>query len=43
MGCLIAALAMVLDISYEQVSKVIPLEGEAEMEALLLTGRNPSA
>lgn len=37
MGCMIAATAMILDMSYEEVAEAIPLP---DMEALRLTGRN---
>jgi hypothetical protein len=37
MGCMIAAIAMILDMSYEEVAKTIPLP---DIQALTLTGRN---
>jgi hypothetical protein len=44
MGCGIAALAMVLDMTYEQVAAVLRLPDlNADLDALLFTGCNSSA
>jgi hypothetical protein len=43
MGCEIAALAMVLDLTYEQVAAVLRVPDlDADLDALLFTGHNSS-
>jgi hypothetical protein len=42
MGCEIAAVAMVLDMSYEEVSETLRPQDMNDMEALLRNGRNAS-